>query len=183
MKKLPIFSALFFTACTSAFAIEGGDNVQAAINNPIQLPFSGKGSICNAQNDVDNISSNGISSIYLSGNDWVYYFTAPQTGEMNVALRELFPVDPTSCLSVWMDNIESGKCIGSATHVQYASQGMMINVVKGNSYFILVDNWPSPDCFDYTLTAHYMQPNVVMAPYSNADFESENFTGWTRTQG
>ncbi|MEW6470418.1 MAG: PKD domain-containing protein [Bacteroidota bacterium] len=184
MKKLPIFSALFFTVLSlSAFAGRGGDTKQAAINNPILLPFSEQGSLCGANNDVDNIRSNGISTIYMSGRDWIYYFTAPESGEMNISLTNMYPIDPNSSLSVWENDIAEGKCIGSATHVSYAATGLMVNVTKGQSYFILVDNWPSPDCYDYTIGARYTQPSVVMAPCTNVDFESGNFTGWTGTQG
>src|SRR3990172_5830909 len=182
MKKLPLFSALFFTALSlPCFATSGGDNVQAARNNPIQIPFSEKGSICGAANDVDNVESNGISPIYLSGNDWVYYFVAPEAGEMNITLTNMFPIQPNSLLSIWADDIQYGRCVGSATIVHYASSGFMVNTVKGKGYYILVDNWPSPDCFDFTLTAKYILPNVLMAPCTNVDFETGTFAGWTGT--
>ncbi len=184
MKKfLPILCAILLVTGFTRLNAQGGNDCAAAMANPITLPFTGTGSTCNATNNFNNLAVSCIPSYYTSGPDWLYYFCATQTGQVTINLTNLNPTYPYSSISVYSGCPTAANCIAGGTQSVTGSQGLTFNVTNNQCYFIMIDNWPTPNCFTYNISISYVQPPPIQPSCTNIDFELGNFNGWYGTSG
>ncbi len=184
MKKLlPLSFALLLGFSSASFA-QGGNTCAAAAAAPITIPFSAAGSTCNGTDDINNLISNcgSLPSIYTTGPDWFYYFCATSTGQVSIALNNINPCPAWSSISVWSGCPTATNCIAASVGTA-CSQALTFNAVNAQCYYIMIDNWPTPACFAYTIDIQMILPPPCNPQCMNADFENGTFSGWYGTFG
>lgn len=184
MKQLlPLCLALFLGFSAQTFA-QGGNTCAAAQAAPITIPFTANGSTCNGTDDINNLVSNcgSLPSIYTTGPDWFYYFCAPATQQVTISLNNINPCPAWSSISVWTGCPNATNCVAASTSTA-CSQGLTFSAVAAQCYFIMIDNWPTPACFSYTIDIQVLQPPPCNPQCTNADFETGTFAGWYGTYG
>src|SRR5690554_3882977 len=94
--------------------------------------------------------TNGSSSSYLGGDDVVYSYTAGSNGFLNVN---------ASGVGSWVGMYVFTGCnpfvsaVGTHTSSSSGTRSIPeLPVVEGETYYIIISTWPSPDSTDYTLT-------------------------------
>ncbi len=115
-----------------------------------QLPYSDIGqTTCGAGNDWDNTCLDN----YDDGEDFIYEFTVSEFIVLNIALD---PHDnPNTGLLI--DDFcppDQSSCIAISTSSGAAPHGVEGLVLPPGTYWIMIDNYPSPDCiaeFDLTI--------------------------------
>ncbi len=185
MKRIILLITLICLSSNQIFA-QGGDNAASAASSPITLPFSATGTTVGR---VDNYNlPNGFVDGSTTGPDWLYYFCATSTNVININLD--FPVTSAGIypsISVWhggapgvgtlvSSNVTSGTVVGSL--------GTSFTPVSGQCYYIMIDNWPTPNGFAYTLTVNNPPGPLTTQPAcTNIGFDNGNFTGWQGSYG
>lgn len=119
--------------------------------NVAALPYnSGAVTTCGQVNDVTstNVTNYCGSSYYYDGEDVVYNFTAPTSGQVTITLTSA---------GTWTNlsahegcPTAGGPCVGSSQSSS-GSKTITICVTAGVTYYVVVDSWPSPACNAYTL--------------------------------
>jgi gliding motility-associated-like protein len=179
-----IFASLALLAAGVQAYAQGGDDCASAMANPTTIPFTGPGNTCNGADDynMNNINPNTTctSTWYMTGQDWLYYFTATQTGNLQIMLSNMNP-QPWGSISVWDNCPTTGNCIGGTANWS-TTLSVIVPVVQGQSYFIMIDCYPTPNCFSYDIDISYIQPPTPQPSCTNMDFETANFNGWYGTQ-
>ncbi len=113
---------------------------------PITLPYSASGlTTCGAGNEITTSTVTNVcgDSYYYSGEDAVYTFTPATSGSITVTMTST-----SSYVGLVLFNdcpISGGTCTASAQGIA-GSQSFCANVVSGNTYYLVVDSWSSPDC-------------------------------------
>src|SRR5690554_5491875 len=104
--------------------------------------------------------TNGSSSSYLGGDDVVYSYTAGSNGFLNVN---------ASGVGSWVGMYVFTGCnpfvsaVGTHTSSSSGTRSIPnIPVLAGETYYIIISTWPSPDSTDYTLTLD--GPDVAPPP-------------------
>lgn len=119
--------------------------------NGALLPYnSGATSTCGQINNItsSNVTNYCGSSYYYDGEDVVYNFIAPSSGQITI---DLTSGGSYTNLSIHEGcPTAGGACIGSAQS-STGSKSVTICVTAGVRYYVVVDSWPSPDCNAYTL--------------------------------
>jgi len=139
-----------FTICvTSSVPVctLGTGNLTAA-----SLPYSsGAQTTCGAGDDITSANSAVCgSSLYYGGNDKVIQFTPTASGNVSINLTSagtwvgitLYQGCPTTggtCIA-YSQSSTGNQSIGCAT------------VVSGQTYYLVVDSWPSPTCNAFSVT-------------------------------
>ena len=180
-----IFVALLLMLGARMASAQGGDDCATAMANPITLPFVSSGSTCNGLDDYNqgNLNPNMTctSSFYMTGQDWLYYFVAPTTGNIQISLANMNP-QPWGSISVWDNCPTTGNCVGAVANWS-TTLSVIVPVVAGQGYYIMIDCWPTPNCFSYDINVDYIQPPTPQPSCTNMDFESGTYNGWYGTQG
>lgn len=142
--------------------------------NPIvisSLPYS---SLDNTSNYADDYSGGQGSNcgsntqFYLDGDDVVYKYTANTTGFINITLTPNSSVDIYSGIFIYGScsdigtNCLAGVANGTA-NVRTISQ---FPVTNGESYYILISSYPSPQSIAYTLDIELATCNNPSATYT-----------------
>jgi gliding motility-associated-like protein len=185
MKKLSYTLLLLYSIFLSFNAISaGGTTPAAALLVPITLPFYNSAGQTTAGNDVNNPA--GFVSAYTTGFDWFYYVCPTSTGNITTTIS----YTPTSgglspSISIWNGVPGSGgTLVNSITSPgDLTVDGVLSiesSVTAGTCYYIMIDNWPTPNGFTYDISV-YLSP--INAACTNMGFESNNFSGWTGTTG
>lgn len=183
MKKL--LSVLFLSAAigSSTFA-QGGDDCATAMASPITVPFTAAGGTCTGLDDFNNVGVACGVSTYTIGPDWLYYFTATQTGNLQIQLSNMAPQYPWASISLWQGCPNVGTCVGgSVTTSNGLDMCLVVPVTNAQSYFIMIDNWAPPACFTYNINISYPSASSTQPQCTNMDFESGDFTGWLGNVG
>ena len=134
--------------------------------------------------------------VYDGGEDIIYRLDVTIDTQIDVAM------DPKG--SPWTGLMIDDNCPGidgACIDSDYGSSGIRIltdiNLTAGNSYYIMVDTWPSPDCipdFNLTITGLHYEPQTdgpygvggevlpvnileLLAPYIVAVFAAAAFIG------
>ena len=163
----------------------GGTSPAVALGAPITLPFY-DASDNTAVDNVNTPAGSAAFAAYTTGYDWFYYFCATSTGSVSTTIKYTTSAGGVSpCISVW--NGEPG---AGGTLVNYITSpgdntvdGILTceaSVVSGQCYYIMIDNWPTPNGFNYGISI-YQSP--INAACSNIGFESANKSGWTGSTG
>jgi hypothetical protein len=123
----------------------------------ISLPYSITGqTTCGMVNDLtsSNVTTCG-STLYLGGEDVVYYFTPTSSGNITISLTST-----GSYTGIMLYNgcpLSSGCYASAVSCVAYAqsyagNQSICASVTAGTTYYLIIDSWPSPTCNPYGLT-------------------------------
>src|SRR5690349_1388692 len=93
-RLLPLVASVFlFLQSTDSLFAQGGNTCAQAQASPITLPFNAAGSTCNGTDDYNFIGATCINDGYLQGNDWLYYFCATSTGQVQIVLTNMNPTN------------------------------------------------------------------------------------------
>ncbi len=118
------------------------------------LPFTMNATTCGGCNSV--LSGAGCTSAYLGGEDYLFQYTPTVTQNVNIALSGtltwtgLFVTNgcPTS----------GGTCVGTATSIAGNPVLNNVTLTAGQTYFFIVDTYPSPDCTPFTISVGVAGP-------------------------
>ena len=185
MKKITHSLLLFLFISISYLSYSaGGTTPAAALLVPITLPFYNSAGQTTAGNDVNNPT--GFVSAYTTGYDWFYYVCPTSSGNIMTTISYTTSSGGVSpSISVWNGVPGSGgTLVNSITSPgDNTVDGVLsveASVTAGTCYYIMIDNWPTPNGFTYDISV-YLSP--INASCTNMGFESNNFSGWTGTTG
>jgi gliding motility-associated-like protein len=177
---------------------QGGANCGAALaNQVIQNATYTNQNLCNKQNDF-NGDGIPVFNYAFNGKDWVYGFTASQSGYQRITISNFSaPKAIRPFLGVFQG------CPSNANLIQFRAPNMpywtpsagaplqiIIPVYQGVNYTIVVDgHLPPPpnddyysDCYSFTLQMQ-LSPFTVQSGCQNIGFEDGNLNNWFATTG
>lgn len=189
MKRIILLISVFLFQILSTHSVfaQGGDNAAAAAGAPITLPFSAAGTTCG---HVDNYNPLSPYGIIASGNDWLYYFCAPSTGQIDVFLNNAFDYMPA--IMVYSATPNAGGTnwfTTSFTGATYINSLVSFTATAGTCYYIMIDNDFEDDgfgCFPYNINIQYhVNPPVsaLQPGCTNMGYDLGNLSGWIGTTG
>lgn len=153
MKKILLIAYLLY-ASYGVFSQSGYTCATARVIP--SLPYSDTYSTCGAGNDI---STGTCDNTYSGGEDVVYKLTisnAPITLSfaLNSGTSVVYPsiLVSTSCTF--------NPCIADLTGS--TSAGGNVTFSTNGTYYIKIDNWPTPNCISYTLTIDPPPPNDLI---------------------
>ncbi len=120
----------------------------ATANVIAALPYTGTATTCGAVNDYD--SGDACASSYMNGQDYLYQYTPATNQVVNIALTGtltytgVFVYD--GCPGQGATN-----CVGMNTNSAGNPAINCLSLPAGDTYYIMVDTWPSPDCTPFTI--------------------------------
>jgi CUB domain/Secretion system C-terminal sorting domain len=114
---------------------------------------SGAQTTCSKVNDLTatNITSCGSSS-YYGGEDVVYIFNAPATGQSTITLTSSGSY--TGIMLYAGCPFSGGICVAQSQS-STGNKSMCVNLVSGTTYYLVIDSWPSPTCNAFSLSITY----------------------------
>lgn len=183
MKKQNLL-LLLFVSFSFLGLCAGGTTPAAAFSVPITLPFYNSAGQTTAGNDVSNPA--GFVSAYTTGYDWFYYFCPTSSGNITTTISYTTTSGGVSpSISIWNGVPGSGGTLVSSitSPGDNTVDGVLsieATVVAGTCYYIMIDNWPTPNGFTYDISV-YLSP--INAACTNIGFENNNFSGWIGTTG
>lgn len=188
MKNLKyIIISIFFLVSIYSLNVygQGGDNAAAASGAPIVLPFSANGTTVGRVDNYNNINIFDVG--FTSGPDWLYYFCA--TSDNLVSYNLTFTPDAVNgvwpSFSVWQGGIPGVGTLIAQDADQGTTNSSMTGefiIQTGQCYYVMIDNWPTPDGFPYnlSLTVPPASPVLPVQPScSNIGFDNGSFGSWT----
>ncbi len=155
IKKLFSTILIVLLHLSNALFAQDGKRLDDAIT--VNLPFDVQNiSTCGAGNDY---SDYGGEQAYGGGEDLVYSFIATETGKTILKLTGgnytglyITKGDPSLKANILISNLNDDGTDNS----------VLADVVAGERYYIIIDNWPSPDCnSNMKLTGTLPSPNAV----------------------
>ncbi len=187
---IPASTTLYFrciVACgvaTSTSAVISAAAAAAAVctcNQLVTLPYSITGqTTCGASNDItsSNVTNVCGSTNYYTGEDVVYSFVPTSSGPITINLTST-----GSSTGLMLYNgcpLSGGTCVGNSQSSS-GNKSLCVNVVAGQTYYLVIDSYASPSCNPYNLTIS--DPAVVACnmAYTSAltTYNFETFTGTT----
>jgi len=118
------------------------------------LPYSTSGSTCGGVNDITGVNAmySCGSYSYLGGEDNVYYFTPESTGTIDINLTKTVAGND---VAMWVYegcpfNSSGGTCLEEVQNTSTADMSMSVCVETGKVYYLVLDTYPSPTCFDFS---------------------------------
>jgi hypothetical protein len=122
------------------------------VTSVASLPFSLSGqTTCGAGNDVTSSNVTNIcgSSSYYGGEDAVYTFTPASTGAVTIGVTSSGSYMGLMVYSGCPNS--GGSCVGNAQSSS-GNQTLCVTVTAGQTYFLIIDSWPSPTCNPYNVS-------------------------------
>jgi|GEM_PF-1147435 len=111
---------------------------------------SGPGTTCCAQNDLTSSNSTACGSTnYLGGEDYAYIFTPASNGVVNISLTHSNTSSPYFGLMLYQGCPKSGGTCVARSQSAAGPYNICANVTAGQTYYLVVDHWPSPSCANY----------------------------------
>ena len=120
---------------------------------------SGPGTTCGAVNDLTSSNTAACGSTnYLGGEDRVFVFTPTQSGTVTISLTHSNPSNPWFGLMLYAGCPTCGSCLGCS---QSASGPYSLSalVTAGQTYYLVVDHYPSPSCASYNNVSITLTPS------------------------
>ncbi len=124
------------------------------------LPFTQTGqTTCGNGDDVtsSNVTNVCGSTSYYGGEDVVYSFVPSSTGALTIGVNS-----SGSYMGITLYNgcpVSGGTCIGYAQS-SAGNQTLCVSVTSGQTYYLVIDSWPSPTCNPYDVTISSPGPCV-----------------------
>ncbi len=152
------------TPTATATPVFGGSCAMPfVVNADTDLPYTSSETTCGKGNTY----SNTCLGNYDGGEDAIYQLTL--TSEMyieisyttaltytGILLDDSCPPDPTTCIDSFTISGAGGGTLGG-------------NLLPAGTYYIMLDTWPTPNCFAYTLTitgaAQTPTPTITPTPF------------------
>ena len=135
----------------------------------ITLPFTlASGTTCGGVDDYTSANTGSCSSNnYKAGEDILWRFVAPSTGNVTITFTD-------NSGGAWMAAhlflncpSPSGTCIGTTGCSGCGAHSGTYPVTSGNTYYVMMDNWPSPSCGTFanlSITIAGAPPSPCAAP-------------------
>jgi hypothetical protein len=129
-------------------ALPGACPLGTGVTNIASLPYSsGAGTTCGQGNDQTALNSVVCgSSSYYGGEDRVWVFTPTTSGDITITLTS---GGSFTGLMLYQGCPNCGTCIANAQS-STGSKSMCATVVAGQTYYLVLDSWPSPACNAYS---------------------------------
>lgn len=114
------------------------------------LPYSSTGrTTCGKGNEITQ--TNAVicgSNNYYRGEDEVFIFTPSTSGQITITQSN---TSGTVGIMLYDGCPFSGTCVG---YVQSSTspKSLCVNVTAGVTYYLVVDSWPSPNCYSYDIS-------------------------------
>lgn len=153
---------LFFSLLLFVFSWQGAAQNGATCDDPIlvsSMPFTDSDNTSNYGNNYSSSDmpplapgaiTDGSSGSYLGGDDVVYSYTAGEDGLLNVN---------ASGVESWVGMYVFTGCspfeftVGSHTSSASGTRSIeALPVMAGETYYIVISTWPTPNSTEYTLT-------------------------------
>jgi hypothetical protein len=124
------------------------------VTNVASLPYaSGAGTTCGAANDITN--ANAVTcgaSWYYDGEDRIWVFTPTSSGTITCSVAS---TGSYVGLALYQGCPLNSICSGSGTCVAFSqsssgNQSFCATVTSGQTYYLVMDSYPSPNCNAYT---------------------------------
>jgi len=159
MKKLLrlCLTVFLISSVTPGFS-QGGNTCAQAASSPVTLPFSAGGqSTCGSVTDNFNgtVNCTSVSSAYTTGPDYFYVFTAPSTGNVPINLTNIVPASHWGSIIVFQGCPAPAGAATNCVAGTSASSGnlsLLCPVTAGQTYYVMIDDWPTPACIDYSIS-------------------------------
>lgn len=132
--------------CVTCTSLPGSTCANAV--NIASVPFSQNGqTTCGFGNDYN--SSNACFSVYMDGDDFVYSYTPTTNQCINIALT-----GTSTWTGVFVTNgcPSVGTCVAQATSSGGNPVLTNVNLIAGNTYYIIISTWPSPNCTPFNIS-------------------------------
>ncbi|MDY0415830.1 MAG: carboxypeptidase-like regulatory domain-containing protein, partial [Pseudomonas sp.] len=143
---------------TVTLPIESGRAIGDDCNNPIMigaLPYTDVNTTCGRGNTYDAT----CLGTYDGGEDIIYQLVI--TEDMTIEIDMTTTATWTGMLITMQCPIDS-TCVATITG-SGGPKNMVVDLVAG-TYYIMLDTWPSPNCFDFTLTVSEYVPCILEMP-------------------
>lgn len=121
------------------------------VTNIPSLPYSALGATtCGAVNDITSVNVTNIcgSSSYYGGEDAVYTFTPTTTGVVTITQSN---TSGSVGMMLYSGCPFSGTCVADAQNSD-ASRTICTTLTAGVTYYLIMDSYPSPNCYLYDLS-------------------------------
>jgi hypothetical protein len=124
------------------------------VTNVASLPYaSGAGTTCGAANDITN--ANAVTcgaSWYYDGEDHIWVFTPASSGTITCSVAS---TGSYVGLALYQGCPLNNICSGAGTCVAFSqsssgNQSFCATVTAGQTYYLVMDSYPSPNCNAYT---------------------------------
>lgn len=185
---IPASTILYFrciVACgvaTSTSAVISATAAAAAVctcNQLVTLPYSITGqTTCGAGNDItsSNVTNVCGSASYYTGEDVVYSFVPTSSGPISINLTST-----GSSTGLMLYNgcpLSGGTCVGNSQSSS-GNKALCVNVVAGQTYYLIIDSYASPACNPYNLTISNPAGIACNMSYTSATttYNFETFSG------
>jgi hypothetical protein len=116
-------------------------------------PFSDTGTTCGAGNEYDAL----CGGFYGGGEDFVYRINIPQAGEYFFHLNN---IDNTGWITAVLKSACDGECLMNLVSGSGNVASGIHSFSAPGDYFLVLDSWPLPNCYNYSLTVS-LPPAVV----------------------
>ncbi|MFM7768866.1 MAG: hypothetical protein ACKO9S_13540, partial [Bacteroidota bacterium] len=128
----------------------------SGVTNIPALPYnSGAGTTCGAGNDLTSVNTVSCGSqLYLGGEDRVWVFTPSSSGQVSIDLNTPTGSSWTGLMVYQGCPVTSscggtpGTCIAQSQS-STGNKSLCVNVTAGNTYYVILDSYPSPTCNSY----------------------------------
>ncbi|MBN2055850.1 hypothetical protein JW905_13055, partial [bacterium] len=137
-----------------------GDNCMLpfTLTLPADLPVSDAGTTCGADNDY----ANTCLGYYDGGEDVIYEITVTTPTAFQITLDPGTYTWTGICIDDSCPPDDS--CIALSTLSSAAPHSLPCMTFPAGTYYVMIDTWPSPTCFDYTLIIDVCEPCTVECP-------------------
>ena len=185
-----VFSLISFTTFS-----QGGDTPALALSNTTttSIPFSHSNqSTVGKNNDVSTTVAGlpvGFPTSFVLGGDYFYYICPTVSQNLTITLNyttsSITPVKPSlliwdgvpgNALSKVISSIYSN---GDADEVT-GTLSTTFNAINNKCYYIMIDNWPTPNGFPYTISGSV---TPIADGCTNIGFEANTLNDWSATYG
>ncbi|MCS7086820.1 MAG: hypothetical protein NZ534_12180, partial [Bacteroidia bacterium] len=130
----------------------------------VSLPFSTSSSTCGAGDELTPTTVIACGNpVYFGGEDKVYNFTPLATQELEFSLTTTANYTGLALFRGCPFGSPGGGCVVFAQS-QFGSKSMCATVEAGQSYYLIVDTWPAPNCIaEYTLSIAPPAPAQIVS--------------------
>jgi gliding motility-associated-like protein len=184
------FCLIIFLSFTQKVYAQGGNTPGAASGAPISLPFSGAGSTCGANDNINFFTGLGLTNSGTEGKDWFYYFCATTTGTVDIFTQSAYGINNSILVFDGLPDNVGTNYLTSTTVFNAINQYISLPVTAGTCYYVMIDCQPTAatpaSCYDYTLGIRYHTnpPAPALQPAcTNIGYDDGTLSGWIGTAG
>ena len=138
-----------FDICAYEPADPGPPSTCASAHVIPSLPFGHSGqTTCCRENSIT--TAMGCASSYQGGEDFLYRYTPTANETVDITVSGTL-----SSTGVFVTNgcpSSGGTCVASNTNASGNPSLCGVSLIAGNTYYIMIDTWPSPTCTPFNIT-------------------------------